>query len=200
MAAGGQTAGFLIRTALCLMPLLAAASDGGARWLHLGDTAPTASWPSGEIRIDLDSLRQRGKRYEIWDRTIYRPEPARQWVWRPEDGPPERKTLWSIRCSRMAMAVITRGLAGAFEPRSEKLRYYVPAPGSADAAVLDATCAHIRTATAAAEATSAAEPRTEPAAPEPETAPPALSNDERQAAWRILERPPQSYIDDDEDD
>ncbi|MBI2307961.1 MAG: hypothetical protein HYU78_11740 [Rhodocyclales bacterium] len=167
---------------------LALAAAGGTlageRWLYLGDTAPSMSWPAAQISINLDSLRERGRRHEIWERTLFMPEPSQQWTWLPTDGPPERRTLWSIRCSRMAMAIITRGLAGSFEPRAEKLQYYVPAPGSADAAVLEATCGRVR-----------------PAAPATEAAPAEPLPADQRAAWRILERPPAAYIDiEDEDD
>ncbi|MFC5299778.1 hypothetical protein [Azospira restricta] len=171
---------------LCALALAGAAGVAGAeeRWLYLGDIAPTMSWPTGQVSIDLASLRERGRRHEIWERTLYLPEPAQQWTWLPGDGPPERRTLWAIRCSRAAMAVITRGLSGSFEPRAEVLRYYVPAPGSADGAVLEATCARVRRTA----------PATEPQPPEP------LPEDQR-AAWRILERPPPVFIDlEDEDD
>lgn len=172
----------LCRALLCSLTL-AGTAGADERWLYLGDSAPSMSWPAAQISIDLASLRERGRRHEIWERTLFMPEPSQQWTWLPGDGPPERRTLWAIRCSRMAMAVITRGLAGSFEPRAEKLQYYVPAPGSADAAVLEATCGRIRRPAADAEAP-----------PEP------LPEDQR-AAWRILERPPPVFIDvEDEDD
>ncbi len=170
---------------LCSLLLcgVAFAAPAGERWLHLGDTAATPTWPAGQVSIDLDSLRQRGRRHEIWERTIYLPEASQQWTWLPGDGPPERRTLWSIRCARSAMAIITRGLSGAFEPRPEKLQYYVPAPGSADAAVLEATCSRIwRTLPPTAAG---------PAEPLP---------DDLRAAWRILERPPSTFIDEEDED
>lgn len=162
---------------LCAPALAAPAEE---RWLHLGDTAATPNWPRGKVSIDLDSLRQRGLRHEIWERTVYTPETAQQWTWRPGDGPPERRTLWSVRCARSAMAVVTRGLAGAFEPRPERLQYYVPASGSIDAAVLRATCDRIRKNLSSSVAG--------PAVPLPE---------DTRAAWRILERPPEMFVDDD---
>jgi len=162
--------------------LPAAAAGDDARWLHLGDTAATATWPAGHISIDVSSLRRRGQRLEVWERTLYLPDPVRQWTWLPEDGPPERRTLWSIRCPRSAMAILTRGLSGSFAPRSEKPTYYVPAPGSADAAVLEAAC-------------SLQPPPAAVAAP----APPPLPADQ-ESAWRQLERPPTLAVDDDDDE
>lgn len=168
---------------LLLMLAAAAAADG--RWLYLGDTAPGFSWPAAQLSIDLDSLRERGRHHEIWERKVYLLEPGQEWLWQASDGPRERRTLWAIRCSRAAMAVVTRGLAGSFEPRPDKLRYYVPASGSADSAVLEATCGRVGKA----------------ATPVAEAAPEALPDDLR-AAWRVLERPPPAFIEaaDDEDD
>lgn len=167
---------------LALAATVAGAGDE-SRWLYLGDTAATPTWPSGQLSIDLASLRQRGLRHEIWERTLYLPDPSLHWTWLPTDGPPERRTLWSIRCSRSAMAILTRGLAGSFEPRNEKPRYYVPAPGSADAAVLAATCHQVKQLTPVAERP--------PEAPLPE---------DRDAAWRVLERPPVVLVDGDDDE
>lgn len=170
---------------LCSLLLCAPAFavPAGERWQFLGETAATPTWPAGQLSIDVGSLRQRGSRHEIWERTVYTPTPSQQWTWLPEDGPPERRTLWSIRCGRSAMAIVTRGLAGAYEPRPEKLKYYVPAPRSADAAVLEAACGHIRNLPPP------------PVATQPEPLP-----DDRHAAWRILERPPASFIDEEEED
>lgn len=146
-----------------------------SNWLYLGDSEPSATWPTGQVSIDLGSLHRRGKHHEIWERTVFQLDASQRWTWLPSEDQPERRSLWALRCSRQAMALVSWGFAGTFEPRAEKLQYFVPAPGSAYSAILAASCQEIL--------------RHEPS-PSAPTATPLILPEDPVAARKLLERPP----------
>lgn len=129
--------------ALCLA-LSSATVSAGDRWVYLGDVDIAELAASGNLSLNLDSLRKRGRHYEIWERVLVEPEPGR----RAPAGTPgtrsERRTLWAIRCRFGEMAKVTEGANGAFEPRAESPRFYSPRPDSPNAAVLETTCNEVR--------------------------------------------------------
>ena len=71
-----------------------------SNWLYLGDSEPSATWPTGQVSIDLGSLHRRGKHHEIWERTVFQLDASQRWTWLPSEDQPERRSLWALRCSR----------------------------------------------------------------------------------------------------
>ena len=133
----------LTAAALVGLGLLTASAGAEERWEHIGDLEPTASKPPGQLSLNLDSLRRRAGHYEIWERTVFLPDPR----WRPEAGsepPGEQRTLWAVRCRAGELAKITEGEAGSLEPRAERLRFYSPLPYSAGGAVIEIACREAR--------------------------------------------------------
>lgn len=114
------------------------------RWVHLGEVQLPAMRETGKIDLNLGSLRRREHHYEIWERTIFAADAAHQREATAGADMSERLTLWAIRCRQGAMAKITERLAGSFEPRTESLRFYVPAPDSSGAAIIDVACSEVR--------------------------------------------------------
>lgn len=112
-------------------------------WVYLGDYYARPIRAMGAFSLNLDKLRRREQHFEIWERltpladihAIPAATQARQ---------PQQLTLWAVRCRSGVMAKITEGASGAFEPRTESPRFFLPAPASAGAAVIEATCAEVR--------------------------------------------------------
>lgn len=156
-----------------MLMLLAGHAGAGERWLYLGDAMPSSTWQASKVSLDLNSLRRRGRHYEIWERSVFDLDEAQRWTWLPDERFPERRSLWAIRCKRGAMALVTTGVAGSFEPRPEKLQYYVPVPATAGLAIIEAACAELRRIS-----------------PEPAAVPEIALPDDPPLARRILERPP----------
>lgn len=90
---------------------------------------------------------------------------------------------------------MSEGETGAFEPRLEKLVFYVPAPTSAAAAVIDISCAEVRRHVAEKRAASVAED-------EPRAAARAADDAAPESLSRTLPLPPSLFASDgfDEDD
>lgn len=128
---------------LCLA-LTSATASAAQRWVYLGDVHVAELATSGRLSLNLDSLRKRGRHYEIWERVVIEPEPGRRGTAAAPGTVSERRTLWAIRCRFGEMAKVTEGTDGAFEPRAESPRFYSPRPDSPNAAVLDTTCAEVR--------------------------------------------------------
>jgi hypothetical protein len=127
--------------------LVLATATAGAdeRWVHVGDLQFGKPWLTGKISIDLASLRKRAHHYEVWERIAIDADPTRRPpAPPPDDDPQERLTLWAIHCRHGSMAIVTEGIPGAFEPRAETLKFYVPAPNGAGAAVIETACAEVR--------------------------------------------------------
>lgn len=130
------------RTLLCLT-LFSGCALANENWLYLGDYYARPIRAMGAFSLNLDTLRRREHHFEAWERLSPVAEShAPPGVAAP--GPQERLTLWAIRCRSGIMAKITEGVAGSFEPRAENLRFFLPAPGSSGAAMIEATCAEIR--------------------------------------------------------
>jgi hypothetical protein len=113
------------------------------RWEYLGDVTATTARPGGRLSVNLDSLRKRSGHFEVWERIEFAPGTAH----RSGDGVLEATmhlTLWALRCRFGEMAKVTEGGPGAFEPRARVLRFYLPLPGGADAAVIEAACGEAR--------------------------------------------------------
>lgn len=131
------------RTLLCLT-LFSGGVLANENWLYLGDYYARPIRAMGAFSLNLDTLRRREHHFEAWERLSPLAEsqaipgvaapPAQQ----------ERLTLWAIRCRSGIMAKITERVAGSFEPRAENLRFFLPAPGSSGAAMIEATCAEVR--------------------------------------------------------
>jgi hypothetical protein len=128
---------------LCLA-LTSATASAAQRWVYLGDVHVAELATSGRLSLNLDSLRKRGRHYEIWERVVIEPEPGRRGTAAAPGTVSERRTLWAIRCRFGEMAKVTEGTDGAFEPRAESPRFFSPRPDSPNAAVLDTTCAEVR--------------------------------------------------------
>ncbi|MBK1681324.1 hypothetical protein [Rhodocyclus tenuis] len=114
------------------------------RWVYVGDLQLPTTRATGKLSLNLASLRRRGQHYEIWERVVFEVDAAKRFITLASDAVPERRKLWAIRCRSGSLAVVTEGEPGAFEPRAEKLAFYVPAPTSADAAVIDIACSEAR--------------------------------------------------------
>lgn len=128
------------------------------RWVHVGDLQLPTTRATGKLSLNLASLRRRGPHYEIWERVVFEVDAAKRFITLASDAVPEHRKLWAIRCRSGSLALVTEGEPGAFEPRAEKLAFYVPAPTSSDAAVIDIACSEARRL--------AAEQRTAPASAE----------------------------------
>lgn len=130
---------------LALIASLTAARDGACdeRWEYLGDVTATAARPAGRLSVNLDSLRKRSGHFEIWQKIEFLPDAARRGS---DDGAEATMhlTLWALRCRFGEMAKVTEGAPGAFEPRARMLRFYMPLPEGADAAVIEVTCGEAR--------------------------------------------------------
>lgn len=121
-----------------LMACAPAGAVGGEPWVYLGDLRFPKTGMTGRLSLNLDSLRRRARHYEVWERVVLAADAAAG-----GEGE-ERYTLWAIRCGHGAMAKVTERVAGSFEPRAEKLRFYVPAPDSVGATVIETACAEVR--------------------------------------------------------
>ena len=164
---------------LALIASLLAARDGACeeRWEYLGDVAATAARPAGRLSINLDSLRKRSGHFEIWEKIEYLPGGTRRETGDGGTTATMHLTLWALRCRFGEMAKVTEGAPGAFEPRIRTLRFYMPLPGGADAAVIDAACGEARRiATERRGAMPEASVREAPDAGKGLEAPPTLSN------------------------
>lgn len=112
-------------------------------WLYLGDYYARPIRAMGAYSLNLDTLRRREHHFEAWERLTPLDDPYAAPT-RTETRPQERLTLWAIRCRSGIMAKITEGVGGSFEPRAEKLRFFLPAPGSSGAALIEGTCTEVR--------------------------------------------------------
>lgn len=130
------------RTLLSLA-LLSGNALANENWLYLGDYYARPIRAMGAFSLNLDNLRRREHHFEAWEKLSPRVE-SYAIAGAPQPRPQERLTLWAIRCRSGIMAKITEGVAGSFEPRAENLRFFLPAPGSSGAAVIEATCAEVR--------------------------------------------------------
>lgn len=130
------------RLLLCLA-LTSGTALANDNWLHLGEYYARPVRAMGAFSLNLDTLRRREHHFEIWERLTplggigSNPPPA-------TTPRPERLTLWAVRCRSGIMAKITEGISGTFEPRTEALRFFLPAPSSSGAAVIEATCSTVR--------------------------------------------------------
>jgi hypothetical protein len=164
---------------LALIAALPVARDGACeeRWDYLGDVAATATRPGGRLSVNLDSLRKRSGHFEIWEKVEFLPGGVRREAGDGGGDPTMHLTLWALRCRFGEMAKVTEGAPGAFEPRIRMLRFYMPLPGGADAAVIDAACGEARRiASERRAAMPEAAVREAPPAGKGLEAPPALSN------------------------
>ena len=131
---------------LALISFLTVARDGACeeRWEYLGDVTATAGRPAGRLSVNLDSLRKRSGHFEIWQKIEFLPGMARRDAIDGDGGATMHLTLWALRCRFGEMAKVSEGTPGAFEPRARMLRFYMPVPGGADAAVLETACGEAR--------------------------------------------------------
>ena len=113
-----------------LLPSSISFSDQQRTWL--GDITPLSGGTPGKLSISLDSLRPRGGHYEIWSHITF-----------PGEETHERRTLWALRCRTGTMAKILEAHEGQFTPRESPLRFYLPAPESAGAALIAEACREI---------------------------------------------------------
>lgn len=118
--------------------------SAGESWVHVGDLHYPATGAVGKLSINLDSLRRRARHYEIWERVVFEVAGERPPAAEADGDTAERITLWAIRCGRGTMAKVTERVAGAFRPRAESLRFFIPAPGAAGAAVIEVACKEVR--------------------------------------------------------
>lgn len=128
---------------LLSLALLSGNTPAEENWVYLGDYYAHPVRAMAAVSLNLDKLRRRDGYFEIWERLsplsdIHALPAATQ----PRQ--PERLTLWAIRCRSGVMAKITEGAAGSFEPRAEQQRFFLPAPASYGAAVIEATCGEVR--------------------------------------------------------
>lgn len=130
------------RTLLSLA-LLSGSAFANENWFYLGDYYARPIRAMGAFSLNLDQLRRREHHFEAWEKLSPLVEPYAI-AGAPQPRPQEHLTLWAIRCRSGIMAKITEGVAGSFEPRAENLRFFLPAPGSSGAAVIEATCAEVR--------------------------------------------------------
>lgn len=152
------------RTLLSLA-LLAGNAPAQENWQHLGDYYARPIRAMGASSLNFDTLRRREHHFEVWERlTPLRDSYAVPAAAQPR--PQAQLTLWAVRCRSGVMAKITEGASGAFEPRTDNPRFFLPAPASSGAAVIAATCAEIRR--------RAQENRTPPVATGPTDATPGL--------------------------
>ena len=98
----------------------------------LGVITPLSGSTPGKLSIDLDTLRRRGGHYEIWSHLTF-----------PGEEMNERRTLWALRCRTGTMAKILEAHEGQFSPRESPLRFYLPSPESASAALIAEACREI---------------------------------------------------------
>lgn len=139
--------------------LLSVSSLADEAWVYIGDLQMVKSLARGKLSLNIDSLRRRATHYEIWERLVYEPDPARpasEWA----EEMPDRHTLWAVRCRSGSLAKITERIAGAVEPRTELPRFYVPLPSSSGAAVIETTCTEVRRRANANKPVKAEEPVT----------------------------------------
>lgn len=134
---------FTATRTLLSLALLAGNALANENWLYLGDYYARPIRAMGAFSLNLDNLRRREHHFEAWERLSPLVEPYAI-AGAAQPRPPERLTLWAIRCRSGIMAKITEGVAGSFEPRAENLRFFLPAPESSGAAVIEATCAEVR--------------------------------------------------------
>lgn len=163
------------RTLLCLT-LFYGGALANENWLYLGDYYARPIRAMGAFSLNLDTLRRREHHFEVWERLSPLAEShALPGVVAPAQQ--ERLTLWAIRCRSGIMAKITEGVAGSFEPRAESLRFFLPAPGSSGAAMIEATCAEVRRAPRKNQPTPVESARAD-AEPHRLDLPPEISQDE----------------------
>jgi hypothetical protein len=164
-------------TLLCLGVMLAAGgASGEERWEYLGDVTATESRPRGKLSINLDSLRRRAGRYEIWERIEFEPDPRRRQSPPTDEAVAEHRTLWAIRCRAGEMAKVTEGDAGSFDPRADTLKFYSPGPYSAGAAVIETACGEARRLAAEKRPPASALPSDTPPPEKSLEQPPAISD------------------------
>lgn len=166
-----------LSTVLCFSMMLAAGgASGEERWEYLGDVTATETRPRGKLSINLDSVRRRAGRYEIWERIEFDPDPRRRQSPPTEETVSEHRTLWAIRCRAGEMAKVTEGDAGSFDPRASVLRFYSPGPYSAGAAVIETACAEARRIAAEKRPSADATPGDTPPPERSLEQPPAISD------------------------
>lgn len=119
-------------------------ATGDENWVNVGEVKLATTRATGKLDIRLDSLRRRGQHYEVWERLVFAVDAAHRGIELASDRQPEQRRLWAIACRSGSLAKVSEGEPGAFEPRPEKLAFYVPAPTSAQAAIIDLTCAEVR--------------------------------------------------------
>lgn len=118
------------------LALLAGDAPASENWQHIGDYYARQIRAQGAFSLNFATLRRREYHFEIWEKlTPPADDAARHAEW---------LTLWGIRCRSGLMAKITEGAAGAFEPRAATLHFFLPAPGSSGAAIIEATCNEVR--------------------------------------------------------
>ena len=113
-------------------------------WSLLGELYFPASATNGKISLSLEDIRRRGSYYEVWERVEFLPRKGVLGWLGDADAAKERLTLWAVRCGRGMMARILEATDGAFGPRAESLKFYVPIPESAGAAVVETVCYTMR--------------------------------------------------------
>ncbi len=113
-------------------------------WTLLGELYFPASASNGKISLSLEDIRRRGSYYEVWERVEFLPRKGVLGWLGDADTAKERLTLWAVRCGRGMMARILEANDGAFGPRAESLKFYVPLPESAGAAVVETVCTAMR--------------------------------------------------------
>ncbi|WP_412478709.1 hypothetical protein [Azonexus sp. IMCC34839] len=113
-------------------------------WSLLGELYFPASATNGKISLSLEDVRRRGSYYEVWERVEFLPRKGVLGWLGDADAAKERLTLWAVRCGRGMMARILEATDGAFGPRAESLKFYVPIPASAGAAVVETVCYTMR--------------------------------------------------------
>lgn len=128
--------------------LTLALSVGGARaenhWVELAQIAASSTSSAATVFIDRDSIRWRGRHFEIWEMTRYQPLTRQTRLGPMVRNFPETRTLWAVRCPRRSIALVILGSDGVFHPREERLKFQVPAPGSAAAMIVEVLCDELK--------------------------------------------------------
>lgn len=125
----------------CSLALAGGAPAADGLWQRIGDLHLPETRAVGQISLNLDSLRNRGGYYEIWERIDFAVPPAeRRGIDLPGDVVAQRLTLWGVRCRSGTLARLTWREAGAFVPRIEAPRFLLPAPDGVGKVIIETVC------------------------------------------------------------
>lgn len=116
-----------------LLACLLADVQADTAWQPIGRLQRDGDPLAGELSLSLPSLNKRSGHHELWERLRY-----------PETDRPEQRTLWAVRCRAGVLAKVLEASNGEFSARADPLRFYVPLPDSAGAAIVDIACREVK--------------------------------------------------------